>query len=435
MTIKIAIIGSGPSAFYSAQSILKLNQDCEIDILDKLFSPFGLVRYGVAPDHQKTKNVIRVFDRILYQEQVQFFGCIDVGKTISIEKLKSFYDAIIIATGMAIDRPLSIKGDNKLGCYGAAEFVGWYNGHPDHKDLNPQLDNDTAVIIGNGNVAIDCARVLAKNNKEMEESDITEYSAKTIIESPIKKIYIIGRRGPLDAKFTTVEIREMGELLDCNSVLSNGTLSQIPLSKNLEKIEKQYKILTSFSELDSLDESERKPKTVEFRFYAKPIEILGDEKVNGIRFEINHLNDKNIVEGTGKTFEINTGLIISAIGYYGEKIDGIPFDEKSGKIINNNNIIDDNLYAAGWIARGPTGVIGTNKHDGDRVAKNIVDKITPNNKAGRSGLQNYLSENNFHYINKVKWKIINEEEVRRASNNSPRKKFIDSNEVYKFLNN
>ena len=434
MTIKIAIIGSGPSAFYSAQSILKLNQDCEIDIIDKLFSPFGLVRYGVAPDHQKTKNVIRVFERILALEQVEFFGDIEVGKNISIERLKLFYDAIIIATGMAIDRPLGIKGDNKQGCYGAAQFVGWYNGHPDYKDLNPILDNNTAVIIGNGNVAIDCARVLAKNKSEMASSDITEYSSNTIINSPIKKIYIIGRRGPLDAKFTTVEIREMGELQECESVLSEGTLSQIPQTQDLDNLGKQYKILTSFPELNSLDTSSRKAKTIEFKFYAKPLEVLGDDKVNGIRLEINRLNKKNNVIGTGETFELKAGLIITAIGYHGEKIDGIPFDEQSGKIINKENIVDNNLYTAGWIARGPTGVIGTNKHDGDRVAKGIAEKKFSENKKGRSNLKDFFSENKIKYINKLDWRNINEEEIKRANNGAPRKKFIDFDEIYKFIN-
>jgi len=190
MTIKIAIIGSGPSAFYSAQSLLKSTEDCEIDIIEKLFSPYGLIRYGVAPDHQKTKNVIRVFERILNREQVEFFGGVEIGKTISFEKLKQFYDAIIIATGMGIDRKLGIEGDNKLGCYGAAEFVGWYNGHPDYKNLITHLNGETAVIIGNGNVAIDCARVLAKTSLEMAFSDITEYSSTTIQNSNLKNIYI-----------------------------------------------------------------------------------------------------------------------------------------------------------------------------------------------------------------------------------------------------
>jgi len=183
-----------------------------------------------------------------------------------------------------------------------------------------------------------------------------------------------------------------------------------------------------------LNTSSRKAKTIEFKFYAKPLEVLGDDKVNGIRLEINRLNKKNNVIGTGETFELKAGLIITAIGYHGEKIDGIPFDEQSGKIINKENIVDNNLYTAGWIARGPTGVIGTNKHDGDRVAKGIAEKKFSENKKGRSKLKDFFSENKIKYINKLDWRNINEEEIKRANNGAPRKKFIDFDEMYKFIN-
>ena len=220
MTIKIAIIGSGPSAFYTAQSLLKEEIECEIDIIEKLFCPYGLIRYGVAPDHQSTKNVIRVFERTLGNPDVEFFGGIEINNSPSIEDLMSLYDAVVITTGMAKDRSLDININerNLDGYYGATQFVNWYNGHPEYKNLNPNLDTDTAIIIGNGNVAIDCARLLVKSPKELENSDITEYAQKAITNSAIKQVYIIGRRGPLDAKFTTVEIREMGELLDCESI-------------------------------------------------------------------------------------------------------------------------------------------------------------------------------------------------------------------------
>lgn len=435
MTIKIAIIGSGPSAFYSAQSLLKSTEDCEIDIIEKLFSPYGLIRYGVAPDHQKTKNVIRVFERILNRDQVEFFGGVEIGKTISFEKLKQFYDAIIIATGMGIDRKLGIEGDNKLGCYGAAEFVGWYNGHPDYKNLITHLNGETAVIIGNGNVAIDCARVLAKTSLEMAFSDITEYSSTTIQNSNLKNIYIIGRRGPLDAKFTTVEIREMGELQDCNSILADGTLSQIPKNINLENIEKQYKILTSFPEKSSLPTSSAKNKNIEFKFFSKPIAILGEENIEAVRFEINSVDKNNNIIGTGETFEIKTNLLISAIGYFGEKIKGVPYDEKNGKIINVDNVIDKNLFAAGWIARGPSGVIGTNKHDGDKVAKQIIENINPSKKDGRDSLFKYLNNYKIRYINKLNWEKINAEELKRAQGDAARKKFTNFDAVYEFQNN
>ena len=207
MSIKIAIIGSGPSAFYTIQNLLKADINCEIDIIEKIFSPYGLIRYGVAPDHQSTKNVIRVFERALLNENVQYFGNVEVNKTPSIEQLTNIYDAVVIATGMSKYRSLNINENEIKVCYGATEFVNWYNGHPHYKELNPNLNTKTAVIIGNGNVAIDCARLLVKNKEELQNSDITSYAHKALLNSKIEKVYIIGRRGPLDAKFTTVEIR------------------------------------------------------------------------------------------------------------------------------------------------------------------------------------------------------------------------------------
>ena len=223
MNLKIAIIGSGPSAFYTAQSLIKKNINCEIDIIEKLFCPYGLIRFGVAPDHQSTKNVSRVFERVLNNPNVEFFGGVEINDYPSINEILEIYDSVVIATGMAKDRVLNINEKNKTGYFGATQFVNWYNGHPEYKNLNPCLNTDTAIIIGNGNVAIDCARILVKTIKELESTDITQYAIDTLKNSSIKKIYIIGRRGPLDAKFTTVEIREMGELLDCDTIFYEKT--------------------------------------------------------------------------------------------------------------------------------------------------------------------------------------------------------------------
>jgi NADPH-dependent glutamate synthase beta subunit-like oxidoreductase len=248
MNLKIAIIGSGPSAFYTAQSLLKQNIDYEIDIIEKLFSPFGLIRYGVAPDHQSTKNVSRVFDRVLNNHKVEFFGGVEVNKNPTIDEIMEIYDAVVIATGMAKDRDLGINEMNKSGYFGATEFVNWYNGHPEFRNLNPNLDTETAIIIGNGNVAIDCARILVRTLEELENTDISYYALNTLKNSHIKNVHIIGRRGPLDSKFTTVEIREMGELIDCDSILSKGTINNIDENLLNDDLPKQYKILTSFDE-------------------------------------------------------------------------------------------------------------------------------------------------------------------------------------------
>ena len=425
MGIKIAIIGSGPAAFYTAQSLLKEDIEYEIDIIEKLFCPYGLVRYGVSPDHQSTKNVSRVFERTLNNTNVEFFGGIEINNSPSIEDILALYDTVVIATGMAKDRDLNINNTNISGYFGATQFVNWYNGHPEYKNLSPDLSGDTAIIIGNGNVAIDCARLLVSSAKELEDTDITDYAKIALLNSGIKKVYIIGRRGPLDAKFTTVEIREMSELLDCDQMLSKGTLQSISKTILEDEISKQYRILTSFPE--EKPRNSNKTKTVEFKFYLSPINILGTDRISDVEFKDN-LNENNT------TISIKANLLISAIGYEGEEIEGVPTDS-TGKIINNDNIIKDRLYAVGWASRGPTGVIGTNKQDGAKVAKLITNNIKSRNSPGRNGLKLLLSRLNKRYISKEQWFLINEEEINRASNTSPRFKFTSFTDVFNFLDN
>jgi len=425
MGIKIAIIGSGPAAFYTAQSLLKEDIEYEIDIIEKLFSPYGLVRYGVSPDHQSTKNVSRVFERTLSNTNVEFFGGIEINNSPSIKDILALYDAVVIATGMAKDRDLNINNTNISGYFGATQFVNWYNGHPEYKNLSPDLSGDTAIIIGNGNVAIDCARLLVSSNQELEGTDITNYAKVALLNSGIKKVYIIGRRGPLDAKFTTVEIREMSELLDCDQVLSKGTLQSMSKAILEDEIAKQYRILASFPE--AKQRNSNKTKTVEFKFYLSPINILGTDRITGVEFRDN-LNKNN------KTITIKANLIISAIGYEGKEIEGVPTDS-TGKIINNENIVKDRLYTVGWVSRGPTGVIGTNKQGGAKVAKLITNNIKPRNSPGRNGLKLLLSKLNKRYISKEQWFLINDEEINRASNSSPRLKFTSFTDVFNFLDN
>ena len=423
MNLKIAIIGSGPSAFYTAQSLLKKNADYEIDIIEKLFSPFGLIRYGVAPDHQSTKNVSRVFDRVLNNTNVEFFGGVDVNTSPTIDEIMNIYDSVVIATGMTKDKDLGINKNNISGYYGATEFVNWYNGHPEFRDLNPNLNIETAVIIGNGNVAIDCARILVKSSKELENTDISDYALKVLKNSSLKTVHIIGRRGPLDAKFTTVEIREMEELIDCDSILAKGTKNNIDKNLLNDDLPKQYRILTSLNE--SKPEKSVKFKTAEFNFYLSPIELLGRDKISGIKF-------KNNLSSEDDPIIINAGLVISAIGYQGEIIPGLKSDD-SGKLIHNNNKVKDRLYSAGWIARGPTGVIGTNKHDAANVASLIDRDIKTKNSPGRQELKNILNKKNIRYISKEDWFIINQEEINNAKKESPRLKFTSYDEVFKLL--
>ncbi|MBM3540671.1 MAG: hypothetical protein FJX51_01365, partial [Alphaproteobacteria bacterium] len=226
MTLSVAIVGSGPSGFYTAAALLEQGVDCAIDIIDRLPTPYGLIRGGVAPDHQTTKRVMRAYERTALDPKVRFYGNVNVGTDVSLDALRAMYDAVVLAVGAPFDRPLGIPGEDKKGVFGSAAFVGWYNGHPDFRDLNPDLNTKAAVVIGNGNVAIDIARVLVKTKAEMATTDLPDYAEAAIRNSPITDVYMVGRRGPVEAKFTNVELREMGELEDCHPVLDGTQLPE-----------------------------------------------------------------------------------------------------------------------------------------------------------------------------------------------------------------
>ncbi len=424
MSLNIIIVGSGPSAFYTAQALLKSEIDCKIDFLEKLPFPYGLIRYGVAPDHQKTKNVIRIFERIANNDKVRYFGNVEVGKDIDLNELRKIYDAVVIATGCGIDKKLNIEGTNKEGFYGSTEFVGWYNGHPDFCNLIPDLSSDTAVVIGNGNVAIDCARVLLKNEREMYNSDIMDYARNAISNSNIKKVYIIGRRGPFEAKFTIAELREMGELENCKPILdeylANSDTYSFLFKKdtNLDEYSKNIKILNSFHH----QLNNTKTKSACFNFFSKPVKINGKKKIESIKFIRTNIVDGKLLD-TKYYYDIKCGIVISAIGYQGESIKGISFDTQSGIIPNNEGVIDSDLYTAGWISRGPSGVIGTNKRDGDVVAKHIISKSSSKNFDSRSKLIDILANRKINFITFEDWEKIDEIEKLNAQSGAPRLKF------------
>ena len=305
----------------------------------------------------------------MYSPLINFFGNIEIGKDISIDELREIYDVVVLAIGSEIDNKLEIKGNNLKGVYGSAEIVGWYNGHPDYVDLEPNLNTENVVVIGNGNVAIDIVRVLSKTPEEMLDSDIPEYALNSIDKSPIKNLYIVGRRGPIEAKFTNVELREMGNLKNCLPVVN------IDLPDNLvgnyserdqRLIEKNLETLRSFVSLKKVN----KEKKINFNFFQKPIEIIGDEKVDSIKFEKTKLEGSEL-RSTGEIIEINCGLVISAIGYTPKDIPGLNIND--GVVENDNGRISKGFYAAGWIRRGPTGVIGTNKADGELICIMMSD--------------------------------------------------------------
>lgn len=421
----VVIIGSGPGGFYAAESISKkLNSD--IDIIDRLLTPFGLIRGGVAPDHQTTKKISLTYTKTAKKDQIRFFGNIEIGKDISLDELRKIYDVVILATGSELDNKLEIGGANLKGVYGSAEFVGWYNGHPDYVNLEPDLNTENVVIIGNGNVAIDVVRVLSKNLEEMMESDIPEYALNSINQSPIKNLYMVGRRGPVQAKFTNVELREMGNLKNCLPIVNNldlphkleGDFSD----RDRRLIEKNLKTLKSFSFIEKIN----KEKKLNFIFFHKPIEIIGNEKVESIKFEKIKL-EGNELKNTGEIFKIDCGLVITAIGYKSKDVPGLKIID--GIVENKNGRIDTGFYAVGWIRRGPTGVIGTNKVDGELVADLIIKEFKSQKNNGRKSLIEIIKTKNLSVTSFEDWEKIDSYEKKNAKESAPRKKILSTKEM------
>jgi len=421
----VVIIGSGPSAFYAAEAITKkLNSD--IDIIDRLPIPFGLIRGGVAPDHQTTKKISLFFTKTAKKDQIRFFGNIEIGKDILIEELRGIYDVVILAIGSELDNKLEIEGSNLKGVHGSAEFVGWYNGHPDYVNLDPNLNTNNVVVIGNGNVAIDIVRVLSKTSEEMTESDIPEYALNTLIQSPIKNIHIVGRRGPVEAKFTNVELRELGNLKNCVPNINNANLpNKIDgdfSDRDKRLIKKNLETLKSFSSL----EKQNKEKELNFIFFHKPIEIIGDNKVESIKFEKIKLENSQL-KGTGEIVKIDCGLVITAIGYQPRNI--LDLKISNGIVENKNGRIDAGFYAVGWIRRGPTGVIGTNKVDGELVAELISKEFKNQNKKGRISLVDIIKSKNLEATSFEDWEKIDSYEKKKAKEPAPRKKILSIKEM------
>src|SRR5262249_44413431 len=307
MGLAIAIIGSGPSGFYTAESVLEKWADCTVDIVEKLPTPYGLIRYGVAPDHAKTKSVSKSYEKLALDPRVRFFGNIEVGHDVSVAELRQRYDAVVLATGCSTDKKLGIKGDDKQGVLGVASFVNWYNGHPAARWLDPDLNTESVVVIGIGNVAVDVARVLVKTPEEMAHTDLMEHAAHVIHKSPIKQVYMVGRRGPLHAQFTNVELREMGHLKDAAAVVDPAQLPDgQPEDAKAEFSDRQLRLIQR--NVDTLREFTKialgaRRKRVHFVFFSNPVEILGGERVAGVRFERTRV-EKGRAVGTGQFYEI-----------------------------------------------------------------------------------------------------------------------------------
>jgi ferredoxin--NADP+ reductase len=383
MVFNIAIVGSGPAGFYAAEALLRSDIPVHVDMFDRLPVPFGLVRHGIAPDHQKLKAVTAVFEQIADNPNFSFIGNLDVGRDVRVSQLQKAYHGVVLATGAIADRSLDVVGEDLSGSVSATELVGWYNGHPDFRDKSFDFSHPAAIVIGNGNVALDVCRVLVKSVDELRRSDICEHALDALAESRITDVFVIGRRGPAQAKFTAKELRELGELEDAEPVVDPAEL-QLDAASTAE-IErsasgaKNLEILRGFA---SRSETKLKRKRIHFRFLLAPASIEGGTAVERIKFERLNLSGpvgSQRAATTGEYVYMPANLIVRSVGYRGISIPDVPFDESSatilqreGRVIDSDGRIVRGLYVAGWIKRGPSGIVGTNRACAIDTVQSIV---------------------------------------------------------------
>lgn len=422
----IAIIGSGPAGYYTAEAAQKkFGEDVRIDIIDRLPVPFGLIRFGVAPDHQSIKAVSSRYEKVALSDNVRFVGNVTVGKDITIDELQSHYDAVVLATGAPNDRALDIPGADLPGVLGSAAFVGWYNGHPDYADLQPPLDGRHVVIIGNGNVALDVARILSKTRAEFGGSDIVSHALDVLENASTEDITILGRRGPHQIAMTPKELGELGHLQRATPRVEKDDLPELGEDALLEPGVR--KSVTHLREFAAIPEAFRadKPISINFDFYAAPVAIEGDGRVERIRIERTRLDEQLRSVGTSETYELDCSMVISCIGYQTPAIDGVPYEHGRGRFANVDGRILPGLYCVGWARRGPSGTIGTNRPDGYNIVDAIAEDLqTGGGKQGRAGLDALMQLRGVEIVQFSDWKKIEEAEIARAREGAPREKFV-----------
>jgi ferredoxin/flavodoxin---NADP+ reductase len=373
---RAAVIGAGPSGFYTAEHLLTAG--VSVDLYDALPTPYGLVRAGVAPDHPKIKSVTRAFDKIAAHEHFRFFGGVELGRDISRAELLVGYDAVVYAVGAAADRRLAITGETLAGSVAATDFVAWYNGHPDHAHHTFDLSCPRVVVIGNGNVAMDVARMLMLDADELAPTDVADHALAALAASNVEEVIILGRRGPAQAAFTTPELRELGHLRQASVMIHEPEALSLAIDEEMPAtVARNLALLAEYSAAPISD----KPRRIEFRFLRSPVEILGPGSVTGVRVARNRLEGGSAV-CTAEEELIPCGLVVRAVGYRGTPLDGVPFEPARGIIRNVGGRVTDAAgdvlpgeYVVGWIKRGPSGVIGTNKKDAADTADRILEDL------------------------------------------------------------
>jgi ferredoxin--NADP+ reductase len=416
---KVAIVGAGPAGYFAAQALQNLQSEelqFSIDMIERLPTPWGLVRSGVAPDHPKIKTVAKVFEKVANEPNFRLFANVELGSDLTIEQLKEKYDAVVIATGSALGKKLGIPGEELAGSMSAATFVPWYNAHPDFKDENIDLSCETAVVIGAGNVAMDVARMLALEPSELDPTDTADHAIDSLKKSSIRTVVLSARRGPENAAFTPPELRELPKLEHTNVIMEKSDI-EAAIVRAGDAPEKDVKSNLDAMLLIAEKVATSHERTMKFQFLATPKEIKGNGRVEEVVFQ---------KTGTDETFSIKCGLVITAIGYEAASLEGIPYEK--GKVVNTDGRVNENVYVVGWAKRGPSGVIGTNKSDAADVMKLLVEDLKDPKNSG--DITDVITHN--RVVTQLHWQAINEAEVAAGEPlGKPRRKAVDREELLK----
>ncbi|RJL26656.1 NADP oxidoreductase [Bailinhaonella thermotolerans] len=418
--MRVAVVGSGPAGIYTAEALIKQSQDpVEVDVLDRLPTPYGLVRYGVAPDHTSIKSIANYLRRVLEDPAVRFVGGIELGADVTAEELAERYDAVVYATGAMVDRHLGIPGEDLPGSVAATDFVNWYCGHPDMPADRFRLDQEAVAVIGVGNVAVDVVRILAKTADELRETDVPEPVLERLAASRVRHIHMIGRRGPAQAKFTTKELRELGELPSADVVVRPDEIDLDAAARALAEANRQIRGNVQAIHGWASRPPEGRLRRLDVRFWLRPVEILGEGRVEALRLERTRLDETGRVVGTGEFETLEVGMVLRSVGYRSVPLPGVPFDERTSTVPNSEGRVlgadgepVPGQYVAGWLKRGPTGVIGTNKSDAAETVRSLLADVTP--RGDRPTLDDLCAERGLTPVTYADWLAIEKAEAALA---------------------
>ncbi|HTF49641.1 MAG TPA: FAD-dependent oxidoreductase [Pseudonocardia sp.] len=447
--LTVAIVGSGPSGFYAAGALLeRADLDVKVDMFERLATPWGLVRFGVAPDHPKIKSVSSVYAKIAARESFRFFGNVEVGKDITRDELTERYDAVIYAVGTQADRKLGIPGEELPGSVAAVDFVGWYNGHPDYADRTFDLSCERAVVIGNGNVALDVARILCSPVERLAKTDIADHALAALADSNITEVLVVGRRGAAQAAFTTPELKELPEYTESGVDVHPDEVAEFPGEDELSKVAKRnLGVMRDYAAGDT----EFGARHITLRFQRSPVELRGGDKVEQLVLGRNVLRTSEdgwvSAHDTGEREVVDTGLVLRAVGYRGLPIDGLPFDERRGVIPNEQGKVigaeqgAEREYVVGWIKRGPTGIIGTNRKDSvETINRLLADldsgALRQHDRDGSADIEDWLAERQPDLVTEQGWQLIDAaERAAGEPHGRPRVKLCNTQEMLRIALN